>query len=507
MNNKFYIKEITDKLKEAYQSIMPIFLVVIVVSMFVLPVDTGQMLSFLAGTLLMIIGMGLFSQGAEMSMEKIGASIGSKMTQTRNIPIILILSFVIGVAVTMAEPDLEVLAKTVSSIDTRVMILAVSIGVGFFLTIAMTRIIFNISLRLVLVFFYLLIIIGTFFIPQNSIPIAFDAGGVTTGSITVPFVMALGVGISSIRSDANAKSDSFGIVAISSIGPIFTVILLDLIFKIGEANSSSINVAEIVTTFDLRNDYIHEIPNCMKEVSLAILPIFIFFILFQIFSLRLNKDTMGKIMVGIVYTYVGLTLFLTGVNVGFSPLGYLLGTDMVAKNYTFMIIPLSIIMGWFIIKAEPAVKILTKQVEEITSGAISRKMMEKCLSIAIALANGLAMFRVMTGIPIIYFVIPGYLLALILTFFVPREIYGIAFDSGGVASGTLTATFMLPFAIGVCNAIGGNILTDAFGMVAIVAMVPLIVIQVIGLLFTMKKEKQTTSIVETDNEVIELWEI
>lgn len=319
--------------------------------------------------------------------------------------------------------------------------------------------------------------------------------------------MALGVGISSIRSDANAKSDSFGIVAISSIGPIFTVILLDLIFKIGEANSSSINVAEIVTTFDLRNDYIHEIPNCMKEVSLAILPIFIFFILFQIFSLRLNRNTMGKIMVGIVYTYVGLTLFLTGVNVGFSPLGYLLGTDMVAKNYTFMIIPLSIIMGWFIIKAEPAVKILTKQVEEITSGAISRKMMEKCLSIAIALANGLAMFRVMTGIPIIYFVIPGYLLALILTFFVPREIYGIAFDSGGVASGTLTATFMLPFAIGVCNAIGGNILTDAFGMVAIVAMVPLIVIQVIGLLFTMKKEKQSTSIVETDNEVIELWEI
>ena len=339
--------------------------------------------------------------------------------------------------------------------------------------------------------------------------VAFDSGGVTTGPMTVPFIMALGVGVASIRSDENAKSDSFGLVALCSIGPVLAVMLLGIIYRPDTAASAEIAVSRIETSVQLGADYLHALPHYIAEIAMALLPIFVFFLLFQVFALRLRKLPFVKILIGMAYTFLGLVLFLTGVNVGFSPLGYVLGGAMVEQGLSWLLVPLAMLMGWFIIDAEPAVYILNKQVEELTSGAISAKAMGMSLSIAVALANGLAMIRVLTGAPILYFVVPGYLIALALTFFVPPTFTAIAFDSGGVASGPLTATFMLPLAMGACTAAGGNVMTDAFGIVALVAMMPLITVQVMGGIYVLKSRAKTEAQPELafgENEIIELWE-
>ena len=473
------------------------------------PVDTGLMLSFLLATAMLILGMGLFTLGAEMSMSKIGNYIGSKLTKSRKLWLILAVSFLLGVAITVAEPDLQVLAANVPDIDKTVLILTVSVGVGIFLMLCMVRILFGISLRLLLIVFYVLVFLAAFLSDQGILAVAFDSGGVTTGPMTVPFIMALGVGVASIRSDENAKADSFGLVGLCSIGPIASVLLLGAIYRTQPAQTETQTVAAITDTVLLGRDYLHAIPEYLKEVTVALLPIVVFFLIFQFVSLRLRKLPFLRVMVGILYTYVGLVLFLTGVNVGFSPLGYVLGAALTEGWRIWLLIPLAMLMGWFIINAEPAVHILNKQVEDLSAGAISARAMGMSLSIAVSAAGGLAMLRVITGIPILYFLIPGYFIALALTFFVPRTFTAIAFDSGGVASGPLTATFMLPFAMGACQALGGNVMTDAFGLVALVAMMPLITVQVMGAIYVVKSRRAAAEPALPafgDNEIIELWE-
>ena len=328
--------------------------------------------------------------------------------------------------------------------------------------------------------------------------------------MTVPFIMALGVGVASIRSDEKAKSDSFGLVALCSIGPILAVLLLGFIYST-ESGSATLELNNFETSTELGFGYLKEFPDYMLEVAVALLPIFLFFILFQIFSLKLEKRPLNKIIVGILYTYVGLVLFLTGVNVGFSSLGHVLGSEMVTNGLKWLLIPLSMLMGWFIIKAEPAVHVLNRQVYELSAGAISEKTMGTTLSIGIAIAMGLAMTRVLTGISIMWFIVPGYLIALLLAFVVPPTFTAIAFDAGGVASGPMTATFMLPFAMGACEAIGGNVMTDAFGLVAMVAMMPLITVQIMGAISVLKPAAKldTRDFVSefADDEIIELWEV
>ena len=458
---------------------------------------------------MLILGMGLFTLGAEMSMSKIGNYIGSKLTKSRKLWLILAVSFLLGVAITVAEPDLQVLAANVPDIDKTVLILTVSVGVGIFLMLCMVRILFGISLRLLLIVFYVLVFLAAFLSDQGILAVAFDSGGVTTGPMTVPFIMALGVGVASIRSDENAKADSFGLVGLCSIGPIASVLLLGAIYRTQPAQAETQTVAAITDTVLLGRDYLHAIPEYLKEVTVALLPIVVFFLIFQFVSLRLRKLPFLRVMVGILYTYVGLVLFLTGVNVGFSPLGYVLGAALTEGWRIWLLIPLAMLMGWFIINAEPAVHILNKQVEDLSAGAISARAMGMSLSIAVSAAGGLAMLRVITGIPILYFLIPGYFIALALTFFVPRTFTAIAFDSGGVASGPLTATFMLPFAMGACQALGGNVMTDAFGLVALVAMMPLITVQVMGAIYVVKSRRAAAEPALPafgDNEIIELWE-
>ena len=498
-----------EKLREAAASVLPISLIVLTICFVLVPVDTGLMLSFVLATAMLILGMGLFTLGAEMSMSKIGNYMGAKLTKSRRLGLILIVSFLLGVAITVAEPDLQVLAANVPEIDKTVLILTVSVGVGIFLMLCMVRILFGISLRLLLIMFYVLVFLAAFLSDQGILAVAFDSGGVTTGPMTVPFIMALGVGVASIRSDENAKADSFGLVGLCSIGPIASVLLLGAIYKTQPAQVESETAAAITNTVALGRDYLHAFPEYLKEVTLALLPIVVFFLIFQIVSLRLRKLPFLRVMVGILYTYAGLVLFLTGVNVGFSPVGYALGAALTEGWKLWLLIPLAMLMGWFIINAEPAVHILNRQVEDLSAGAISARAMGMSLSIAVSAAGGLAMLRVITGVSIMYFLVPGYFIALALSFFVPRTFTAIAFDSGGVASGPLTATFMLPFAMGACEALDGNVMTDAFGLVALVAMMPLITVQVMGAIYVIKSrraEKEPALPDFGDNEIIELWE-
>ena len=500
---------LAEKLKEAAASVLPVTAIVAVLCLALVRVDVGLMLSFLLGSGLLILGMGLFTLGAELSMSRIGNLIGAKMTKSRKLWFILAVSFLLGVAITMAEPDLQVLATNVPAIDKTVLIVTVSVGVGLFLMLCMVRILFSVSLRLLLIVFYALLFLGAFLSDAGFLSVAFDSGGVTTGPMTVPFIMALGVGVASIRSDENAKADSFGLVALCSIGPVMAVMLLGAIYPTDTQADVNMVIGGFETTVELGGAYLRSLPTYMLEVAMALLPIFVFFLLFQVFSLRLRRLPLTKIVMGVGYTFLGLVLFLTGVNVGFSPLGYVLGKELVTSGLSALLIPLAMLMGWFIIDAEPAVHILNKQVEELTSGAISAKAMGLSLSVAVALANGLAMVRVLTGLPILYFLLPGCAVALGLSFFVPRTFTAIAFDSGGVASGPLTATFMLPLAMGACTALGGNVMTDAFGLVALVAMMPLITVQVMGGIYVLKSRTKTDAPVLPsfgENEIIELWE-
>ena len=502
----------SEKIRESIASVLPITLIVTVLCLLFVPIDNALMLSFLIGSVMIIFGMGMFNVGAELSVSKIGSHIGSKMTKSRNLALILSLSFVLGLIITIAEPDLQVLADNVPEINKTVLVLTVSVGVGFFLVVSMLRTLFRIPLKWILIGFYALVFILAAFSDSEILSVAFDSGGVTTGPMTVPFIMALGVGVASIRSDEDAKSDSFGLVALCSIGPILSVLILGFIYSFNADKNTTQIIANYENTVELGFGYIKGIPTYISEVAFALLPIFVFFVFFQIISLHIKKKPLFKILIGLVLTYVGLVLFLTGVNVGFSPLGYVLGGEIASSEYKYLLIPLGMLMGWFIIRAEPAVHVLNKQVTELSAGAISEKAMGLSLSIAIAVANGLSMVRVLTGIPIMYFIIPGYIIALGLSFVVPPSFTAIAFDSGGVASGPLTATFMLPLAMGACSALGGNVMTDAFGLVAMVAMTPLITVQIMGAVSVIRSKKAAAAVLpepasEAEDGVIELWEV
>ena len=463
-----------EKLNESIASVIPIALIVALLCLSFVPVTTDLMLAFLLGTIMLVVGMSLFTLGVEASMTQIGNHTGARMTKSRKLWLILTLSFILGIAITVAEPDLQVLASNVPHINTTVLIITVSVGVGLFLVICMLRILLGVQLRWVLLACYILVFALASFSEADFLSVAFDSGGVTTGPMTVPSVMLLG-----------------------------------FFYKMEDGVVASAVVQSYADTVELGSGYVRAIPHYMVEVATALAPIVGFFLLFQIFSLRLRKLPFLKIVIGLVYTYVGLVLFLVGVNVGFSSLGTILGARL-AEKAAWMLVPVAMLMGWFIISAEPAVHVLNKQVEEISAGAVSEKAMGLSLSVAIALATGLAMVRVLTGISILWFIVPGYAAALAMSFFVPPIFTAIAFDSGGVASGPMTATFMLPFAMGACEAAGGNVMTDAFGLVSLVAMMPLITVQVMGAVYLIRSRRRQEVLDVTqlaDNEIIELWEV
>ena len=465
---KILNKKLREKLMEALKAVLPIVAIVLVLSFTIAPITPSILLCFLVGAVLVMAGMMFFTLGAEMSMTPMGEKVGACMTRSKNILVIVLMSFVLGVIITISEPDLQVLA-------------------GVFLVVALLRMLIGIALPPLLTCFYLLVFVLVFFVPESFRAVAFDSGGVTTGPMTVPFIMALGVGIASIRTDHHAADDSFGLVALCSIGPILAVMILGMIYKPTEASYSIAAIPEISDSVELWKLFGEGIPTYIKEIALSLLPIVIVFGLFQVFSLKLTGRALSRILIGLLYTYIGLVLFLTGANVGFMPAGNYLGQVLAGLDYKWILVPIGALIGYFIVKAEPAVYVLNHQVEGITDGAIPAKAMGISLSVGVSVSVALAMVRVLWGIPILYFLIPGYAIAIGLSFFVPKIFTAIAFDSGGVASGPMTATFLLPLAQGACIAVGGNLVADAFGVVAMVAMTPLITIQILGMVYQLKQ--------------------
>lgn len=480
-------EKLMEKLHEALVAVLPILIIVLVLCFSVAPVSPSVLLSFLIGAVLLVLGMMFFTLGAELSMTPMGEKVGTCMTRSKKLSVIVGLSFLLGFIITVSEPDLQVLAGQVPSIPNFILIAAVAGGVALFLVVALLRMLFGIPLPPLLIFFYILVFILALFVPDDFLSVAFDSGGVTTGPMTVPFIMALGVGVSSIRNDRHAANDSFGLVALCSIGPIISVLILGMIYHPTQSSYVPPVIPSVEDSVALWALFGHGFPTYIAEIAVSLLPIVLFFGLFQIAVLRLSKRTLSKMVVGLVYTYIGLVLFMTGVNVGFMPAGNYLGQMLGSSSHPFLLIPIAMVMGYFIVKAEPAVYVLNKQVEEITDGAISAKSMGACLSAGVAISLGIAMLRVLTGISVMWFLIPGYAFALGISFFVPKIYTAIAFDSGGVASGPMTAAFLLPLAQGACSAVGGNIVTDAFGIVAMVAMTPLITIQLLGILSQRQK--------------------
>ncbi|MDR1748988.1 MAG: DUF1538 domain-containing protein [Spirochaetaceae bacterium] len=467
---------------EAFSSVLPITVIVLILSIF-LSMPVGTIVMFVGGAALLIVGMGFFTLGADMAMMPMGEGIGAQLTKVKNLPLIIIVTFAMGVVITIAEPDLQVLARQVPAIPSMNLILTVAVGVGVFLVIAILRILFRVKLSILLIVFYAVVFIFAAFTPNTFIPVAFDSGGVTTGPITVPFILAMGLGIASIRSDKDSQDDSFGLVALCSIGPILAVLILGIFYKPSDSLYSALEIPEVHTTRDVVTRFIFQLPHYFNEVALALAAIVVFFIIFQLLSRRFHGRQLGRIAVGFLYTLIGLVLFLTGVNVGFIPVGHLIGSSLGESAFKWLLIPLGMVVGYFIVAAEPAVHVLNKQVEDVSGGAIPQKAMSTGLSIGMSAALGITMLRILSGISLMWILIPGYLAAIVLTFFVPKIFTGIAFDSGGVCSGPMTSTFLLPFAMGATEGVGGNILTDAFGVVAMVAMTPLITIQIMGVIY------------------------
>ena len=498
---------LVEKIKESLSSVLPVTAIVFLLLITVAPVSASILISFIIGTLLLIVGMGLFTLGAELSMMPMGQYVGSKMTKTKKLWLILLISLFVGVMITISEPDLTVLAEQISTISNMTLIWSVAAGVGIMLVVAMLRIVFKIKLKYLLVFFYAIVFILAFFVPKSFLALSFDSGGVTTGPMTVPFIMALGVGVSSIRADKDADNDSFGLIALCSVGPIIAVMLLGILNNVTTFEPTVYPTLVFTNSDDLFWMFIKDIPKYALEVLIAVGPIVLFFLIFRLLTGGRGKGGLGKIMMGVLYTFVGLTLFLTGVNVGFLPLGYELGKILGSSSLKWIIVPIGMIIGYFIVAAEPAVQVLKKQVEEETEGAIPQRALALTLSIGVALSVGIALLRVITGIPIMYVIIPGYLIAIALSFIVPDVFTSIAFDSGGVASGPMTATFLLPFAVGACSAVGGNVATDAFGVVAMVAMTPLIAIQILGLVYKIKQSARAKAEGAVENEPIEVIEL
>ena len=497
-----------DKIKDSLISVLPSTAVILILN-FVLPnAQTGfNLVAFILGSVLLILGMILYSLGSEISLSPIGEIVGNRITGTKKISIILIVGFFIGFMVTIAEPDLMVLGNQLSSIKTE-LIVTIALGVGLFLVIALLRVFLKINLNIVLLVLYALVFIVAIFVDNKYLAMAFDSGGVTTGAITVPFIMALGIGVASTFDSKNRDENSFGVVAICSVGPIFFVILLCMIFKPEISFGANMNDFSSIT--DLLKGFLVTFAHCLKEVAIAILPISAFFLIGNAIFFKLPKQRITRIIVGLVYTYIGLSLFLTGVNAGFMSMGINLGQRLAALKNNWLLVPVGMVIGAFIVLAEPAVHVLCKQVEQISNGNTKGKVLLIALSVSMMISVGLAMTRILTGIPVYCILIPGYAISIVLAFVVPKTYTGIAFDSGGVASGPMATTFMLPLAIGAATVFSGpeSVLTSAYGLVAFIALTPLITLQILGLVVKIKtagKEKSTkTTIKLYDNDVIEL---
>lgn len=497
------------KLKESAISVLPVTLIVLLLHFTPLvSLSTDETVVFLLSALVLFFGMALFNLGADMAMTPMGEQVGAGLSRSKRLWLLLLVCFVMGVFITVAEPDLSVLAAQVSDVlDSTALIVTVGVGVGLFLVFAILKIAFSQNLSSLLIFFYMLLFALATLVLVNGnakfLPVAFDSGGVTTGPITVPFLMALGVGVAATLGGKNTGENSFGLVALCSVGPILAVMVLGT-----RANGEILYTLPdygVKSYFGL--EFWRSILSIAKDVARALGLVVIFFAVIQIAFLHLPRRKIEQIAIGILYTFVGLVLFLAAATIGFMPVGYKIGTELSA-SHPELLPTFGFLLGLVVVLAEPAVHILNKQVEEITNGTVGKAEMMFALSIGVGISIGLSMIRIVYGFSILYYLVPGYFLSLGLSFFVPKLYTAIAFDSGGVASGPLTSGFILPFAIGACVSVRGvgHVMSEAFGIVAMVAMTPLITIQFLGfraiVTQRMKEKIAMKRILDADDEQI-----
>ena len=477
------MKELWEKIKEALVSALPVTLIVYVLALTPLvDLSAVELITFSVGAVLLILGIGLFNMGADLAMTPMGTHVGAGLSRQKRLWLLLAVCFVLGMLITIAEPDLQVLANQVSAVmNGTVLVYAVGVGVGAFLIVAILRIVFRVRLGSILMLFYMLLFALALLLVvsgnENLLPLGFDSGGVTTGPITVPFIMALGVGISNILGDKRSKENSFGLVSLCSVGPILAVMVLGIFSQ----NDMLYQVPDYAVDGDIVAAFTHAAVHTCKEVAVALGLIVAFFLICQIIFLRLPIRKLLRIGIGVIFTFAGLVIFLTGVNVGFMPIGYKIGHAL-GSGHPALMIGFGLVIGVLVVLAEPAIHVLNSQVEEVTGGLVRKKSMMLGLCIGVGAAIALSMARIVFDFSLVYYVVPGYFISLALSLFVPPVYTAIAFDSGGVASGPMTSGFILPLATGACVAMQGAdaVLRDAFGVVALVAMAPLITIQLLG---------------------------
>ncbi len=468
-----------EKLKEAAISVVPVMVLVWLLHLLIAPLDK-TIWQFMVGGILLIIGLAIFLLGAEIGIVPIGQRAGSALTAKRNLLILLLSGFIIGFFITIAEPDVHVLAQQVADVAPQINRLALVImiagGVGIFVAIALLRIVIQLPLPFMLLIFYTLLFVCASIVPVEFLGVAFDAGGATTGPMTVPFIMALGIGVAAVRAGGGID-DSFGLIGLASIGPVLAVLFLGMF---SNAESHVDEAAEIIADTGIFGHFWELVPEVAYEVGMAIAPLVGLFILFRIILLRkMTRYRLTRTAIGLAYTFIGLVIFFVGVKGGFIP---------AVKNGGLLFCT-GFMLGALAVLAEPAVWVLTNQVEQVSSGTVKSRVILGFLCFGVALAVGLAMIRVSSGLSLWFFIIPGYAIALGLMYFCPPMFTAIAFDSGGVASGPMASTFILSFALGASSSLGGNPVTDAFGVIALIAMTPLIAIQLLGLIYAHKARR------------------
>ncbi len=483
---------IYEKLKEVLFAVLPITLIVIILNFTVAPLNQGQIFEFIRGSIFIIVGLTTFLFGVDIGISPIGRYMGAAIVKSNKLYILIGSGLILGFLISIAEPDLHILADQVSQVtggqvSKLSIVVVVSIGIAFLLTLGFVRMVYNFSIKIIFTILYAVVFLISLFVPNEFLSISFDSSGATTGAMTVPFVLALAIGISALRKNRNkSDQDSFGLVGIASVGAILGVMLMS-IFK-------NITIATQGITLEASHGegLIQQLAVVSGEVLFALLPIGLLFFLLQKTTFNLTKTKMRSITMGLVYTFFGLVIFLIGVNTGFMDVGKTVGELIAAKGSTFLLVGVGFILGVVTILAEPAVYVLTHQIEDVTSGYVTKRSVLITLSIGVGLAIAISMLRIIIQPLLLWHILlPGYLMAITLMYFVPELFVGMAFDSGGVASGPMTATFILAFAQGAANAIeGADVLLDGFGMIAVVAMTPIIAILVLGLIFKYKSKKE-----------------
>nr|WP_312712952.1 DUF1538 domain-containing protein [Proteiniclasticum ruminis] len=481
---------------EVLTSVLPITVMVLLLHFTLTPMEGPMIWRFLFGAALIMVGLTLFLIGVDIGVTPLGDHTGTALAKSNKLWIVLIAGVILGFFISIAEPGLLVLADQVGfvtsgQISSMSILMIVSIGLALMLALGFLRIFYNYPLYKMLMILYVLIFGLSIFTSREFLAISFDASGATTGILAVPFILSLSLGISKMKKDSKAsEKDSFGLVAIASTGAILGVMLLDLFTKNTSFNA---DIESVVTVSDsILKPFIALIPDMLFESIIAMSPLVVILLVLQKAVFKLQKREFRKMVNGFIYGFIGLVIFLIGVNGGFMDVGTSIGTALALLDNKVPIVIIGFIIGLVTIIAEPAVHVLTHQIEEVTSGYVKRIAVLVPLSLGVGLAVALSVIRILIPeIQLMHYLVPGYIISLGLMFVVPKLFVGIAFDAGGVATGPMTATFILAFVQGAAHAYeGADMLVDGFGMIAMVAMAPIITLQLLGLVFQSKAKKK-----------------